>query len=83
MVAMSTSVFSSTAATSSRVSETGISSGVVTMTSPVWSGSPRIWLIQSVCDLMRPTLTRSLMTCGAESWLTMWPVAGASTTTVS
>ncbi len=39
--------------------------------------------IQSVWVRMRPTLTNPLTAWGAASWPTMWPVAGASTTTMS
>ena len=65
------------------VSLTGISSGVVTMTSPVWAGSERMSSIQSVWERISPTRTSSLMAWGAASWPTMWPVAEASTTTRS
>ena len=68
---------------SSMVSLTGISSGVHTATRPVVRESDRISSIQSVCDRIRPTFTRLLMACGAASWPTMWPEAGASTTTRS
>ncbi len=36
-------------------------------------GSERMSSIQSVWLRIRPTLTRSLMACGAASWPTMWP----------
>ena len=80
---MRTVVSSRTLVTSSRVSLTGISSGVHTATSPVWRGSERISSIQSVWLRISPTLTRSLMAWGAASWPMMWPLAGASTTTRS
>ena len=80
---MRTVVSSRTRCASSRVSLTGISSGVHTATRPVWRGSERMSSIQSVWLRMRPTLTRSLMAWGAASWPTMWPLAGASTTTRS
>ena len=69
--------------TSSSVSFTGISSGVHTATSPVWRASERMSSIQSVWLRISPTLTRSLMACGAASCPMMWPLAGASTTTMS
>jgi hypothetical protein len=65
------------------VSFTGISSGVVTATRPVFWASERMSSIQSVWLRIRPTLTRSLMACGAASWPMMCPLAGASTTTRS
>ena len=80
---MRTVVSSRTLATSSRVSLTGISSGVQTATRPVWRSSERISSIQSVWPRISPTLTRSLMAWGAASWPMMWPLAGASTTTRS
>ena len=58
---------------SSMVSLTGISSAVVTMTTPVWAGSSRMSSIHLVWSRTRPTWTRSLMACGAASWPTMWP----------
>ena len=78
-----TVVSSRTRVTSSSVSVTGISSGVQTATSPVWRSSERMSSIQSVWLRISPTLTRSLMAWGAASCPTMWPLAGASTTTRS
>ena len=78
-----TVVSSLTRSASSMVSLTGISSGVHTATRPVVCGSERISSSQSVWERMRPTLTRLLMAWGAASRLTMWPEAGASTTTRS
>ena len=67
----------------SSVSVTGISSGVVTTTSPVRAGSSRIFVIQVVCSRTMPTWTSSRMTRGAAIWATMCPLASASTTTRS
>ena len=78
-----TVVSSRTRVASSMVSLTGISSGVHTATRPVWCRSERISSIQSVWERMSPTLTRSLMACGAANCPTMCPEAGASTTTRS
>ena len=78
-----TVVSSRTRPASSMVSLTGISSGVHTASRPVVAGSDSISSIQSVCERISPTLTSSLMAWGAASWPTMWPVAGASTTTRS
>ena len=78
-----TVVSAATRSASSRVSDTGISSGVVTATRPVRRGSERMSSIQSVWSRISPTFTRSLMAWGAASWPMMWPVAGASTTTRS
>ena len=58
-------VSASRRAISSSVSETGISSGTVTMTTPVWAGSVRMSIIQSVWLRTTPTLTRSLIATGA------------------
>ena len=65
------------------VSVTGISSGVHTASSPVMVGSDSMSSIQSVCDRISPTRTSPLTAWGAASCPTMWPVAGASTTTMS
>ena len=65
------------------VSVTGISSGVVTTTSPVRAGSSRISVIHAVCSRTMPTWTSSRITRGAPIWATMWPLASASTTTRS
>ncbi len=81
--ASSTEVSVATFPANSMVSLTGISSGVVTITRPVVAGSERISRIQSVCERISPTLTRSLMAWGAASCPTMCPVADASTTTRS
>ncbi len=78
-----TVVSSRTLAANSMVSLTGISSGVHTATRPVVWRSERMSSNQSVWDRMSPTLTRLLMVWGAASRLTMWPEAGASTTTRS
>ena len=80
---MRTVVSSRTLVASSSVSLTGISSGVQTATRPVWRSSERMSSIQSVWLRISPTLTRSLMACGAASCPMMWPLAGASTTTRS
>ena len=68
MAARSTLVSSRTRPDSSTVSLTGISSGVVTITSPVVTGSLRMSMSQPVCWRTRPTFTSSLMACGAASW---------------
>ena len=62
---------------------TGISSAVVTTTTPVWAGSARMSIIHRVWSRTSPTCTRSLIVHGAESWPAMWPDAAASTTTRS
>ena len=67
----------------SSVSVTGISSGVVTTTTPVARGSSRMSSIHSVWSRTRPTCTSSLITRGAAIWATMCPLASASTTTRS
>ncbi len=74
---MRTVVSSRTRCSSSRVSLTGISSGVHTATRPVWRGSERMSSIQSVWLRISPTLTRSLMACGAASWPMMCPAGRA------
>ena len=78
-----TPVSRSRRSSSSIVSDTGISSGVVTTTSPVTAGSSRMSVIHLVCSRTRPTLTSSLITRGAAIWATMCPLASASTTTRS
>ena len=70
-------------ATSSMVSATGISSGVVTMFTAVTAGSAIRSATQRVCSRSGPTSMSSWIASAAPSWATMWPVAAASTITMS
>ncbi len=69
--------------TSSIVSATGISSGVVTTFTAVIAGSASSSDSHCVCVRSGPTSTRSRIASAAPSWATMCPVAAASTTTRS
>ena len=83
MAATSTEVSAFTRPSSSIVSVIGISSGVVTITSPVRTGSDRMSIIQSVWSRTSPTWTSSRIALGAPIWAMMCPLASASTTTRS
>ena len=78
--ARNTSVSVRNRSASSMVSLTGISSGAETMTAAVMAGSLNMSTIHPVWSRTRPTLTSSLIACGAASWPITCPVAEASTT---
>ncbi len=67
----------------SSVSWVGSSSGIVTRTSRLASGSTRIASIHAACSRIRPVGTNSVMVRAARRKEAIWPVGGASATTRS